>query len=143
MAAHAAPVLNVASYRKMVEMKVELAWLENQATFPCHLGAQVEGTALEVCGYVPNEATRQQALRLACLSNIRQLGVAAQMYQNENRQVLPFANWDNGNSAYPNANTGWLYTTPPALVARTRRVGVVRNTADTKSADGRRTRNRK
>lgn len=35
--------------------------------------------------------TRQSAMRLACASNMRQLGVAVQAYAAENRGVLPFA----------------------------------------------------
>jgi hypothetical protein len=52
-------------YAKLAEMKVELAWLADPATFPYRLGARADGAALEVRGYVPNEAVREQALKLA------------------------------------------------------------------------------
>jgi hypothetical protein len=62
-AAEAAPPAD--SYGKLAEMKVELAWLADPATFPYRLGARADGASLEVRGYVPNEAVREQALKLA------------------------------------------------------------------------------
>src|SRR5262249_11771081 len=49
----------------VTEMKVELAWLANPATFPCHLEAVRVGSALEINGYVPNEVYREKALKVA------------------------------------------------------------------------------
>ena len=56
---------------------------------------------------------RQQALRIKCMSNIRQIGTAMQMYVNENKLTLAFSNWDGGTNAHPNAPVGWLYSTKP------------------------------
>jgi hypothetical protein len=47
------------------EMKVELAWQADVATFPCTLGAHVSGANLEARGYVPNEAVKERALEIA------------------------------------------------------------------------------
>jgi len=58
---------------------------------------------------------RQQAIRVYCLSNVRQLLQATNMYVNENKNKLPYCNWG-PSSGYPNATIGWLYDgTPPAL----------------------------
>ena len=54
---------------------------------------------------------RQQALRIKCLSNLRQLGQAMYMYVAENKQTLPFSNWDGGAPTRANAPIGWLYAT--------------------------------
>jgi hypothetical protein len=62
-AAEAPPALD--SYGKLAEMKVELAWLADPVTFPYHLAARADGAMLEVRGYVPNEAVREQALKVA------------------------------------------------------------------------------
>jgi hypothetical protein len=53
------------SYGKLEVMKVELAWLSDPVTFPYRLAARADGAMLEVRGYVPNEAVREQALKLA------------------------------------------------------------------------------
>lgn len=61
---------------------------------------------------------RQQAWRIKCLSNARQLGTAVHLYANENRSFLPASNWDGGttNGTWVNARVGWLYDlTPPPL----------------------------
>jgi prepilin-type N-terminal cleavage/methylation domain-containing protein len=56
---------------------------------------------------------RQSAIATKCLNNVRQLGMANQMYLNENRQGLPFSNWDNGVGPPPsNVHVGWLYDCP-------------------------------
>lgn len=51
------------------EMKLELAWLANPATFPYQLRAQVRRTAqgafVEISGFILNEAVREQALQTA------------------------------------------------------------------------------
>src|SRR5436190_15904980 len=49
-----APILDHEGYTRAMEMKVELAWLANQATFSYGLAAHVEGPVLQVRGYVPN-----------------------------------------------------------------------------------------
>jgi osmotically-inducible protein OsmY len=53
------------NYARLVEMRVELAWLADPTTFPYRLGAHVSNLAVEVRGYVPNDSVRQHALRLA------------------------------------------------------------------------------
>jgi len=55
---------------------------------------------------------REMATRTKCLSNVRQLCMAHQMYLNENKQWVAFSNWDGGNAAYQNALVGWLYECP-------------------------------
>lgn len=57
---------------------------------------------------------REQAVRLKCLANIRQLAVVNQMYVNDNKTTLPFCNWGSHGDApwYNNAAMGWLYTQP-------------------------------
>jgi prepilin-type N-terminal cleavage/methylation domain-containing protein len=60
---------------------------------------------------------RQQAWRVKCISNAKQLGTALHMYANDNRASLPASNWDGGTTAgaWVNAPLGWLYdvTAPP------------------------------
>src|SRR5690242_11930355 len=51
-------------------------------------------------------AAKARALRTQCLGNLRQLGLAVQMYANDNRDSFPGPNW--GVSGDPNA-PGWLY----------------------------------
>jgi prepilin-type N-terminal cleavage/methylation domain-containing protein len=48
---------------------------------------------------------REQGIRAACSSNIRQLCTALQMYANENKGSLPFAN----PTIPPATRRGWLY----------------------------------
>jgi osmotically-inducible protein OsmY len=57
------PVLD--SHTKLEEMKVELALLSDPATFGCNLAAQLEGNALLIKGFVPNEAVRERAIQVA------------------------------------------------------------------------------
>ncbi len=47
------------------EMRIELAWMADPATFPCLLGAYRDGNALKVRGFVPTEAVRARALQIA------------------------------------------------------------------------------
>lgn len=55
---------------------------------------------------------RQEAVRISCKSNMRQLMAAVDMYVSENQGQLPFCNWQ------PNVNkvrlygAGWLFTAP-------------------------------
>jgi prepilin-type N-terminal cleavage/methylation domain-containing protein len=58
---------------------------------------------------------RQQAGKIKCMSNMRSLMQAVQMYTSENLNRLPFANWDGGPNAAKFYNYGWLYTNNPAL----------------------------
>jgi hypothetical protein len=52
-------------YSRQTEMKVELAWWANPATFVDSLHVRIVGSALEVSGTVSNEAAHQQALKIA------------------------------------------------------------------------------
>lgn len=51
--------------RRVTEVNVEIAWLADPATFPYYLEAHATVANLEVRGYVPNKAVREQALRIA------------------------------------------------------------------------------
>src|SRR5439155_13113844 len=50
---------------RLEEGQVELAFLADPMLFAYGLGAHAQGNVLEVRGYVPNEAVREQALRVA------------------------------------------------------------------------------
>lgn len=56
---------------------------------------------------------RGKAQRTQCLGNMRQLGLALQMYVQDNQDALPWPNW--GADASPPCPPGWLYrgTLPP------------------------------
>src|SRR5213082_2273050 len=66
---------------------------------------------------------RDQANRIACQNNVRQLLIGCQMYVNENRLTWPFCNWlsqeTSGNPA------GWLYTYPNLTLAQNVETGVL------------------
>jgi hypothetical protein len=47
---------------------------------------------------------KEKAIRTACVNNNRQLGLAMQMYSMDNRDFMPWPNWNN------NYGPGWLYT---------------------------------
>lgn len=57
---------------------------------------------------------RQQALEVQCMSNMRQLVIAVDLYANENGGQMPYCNWQydgtgpNDDKSY---NFGWLYST--------------------------------
>jgi len=50
---------------------------------------------------------REQATRLKCMSYVKQLGVANQMYLSANNNWLPYSNW--GPTSPTGARIGWLY----------------------------------
>jgi prepilin-type N-terminal cleavage/methylation domain-containing protein len=53
-------------------------------------------------------SAKQKAQATACLNNMKQLGLALNMYANDNQDYFPWPNWDMGNAIpYP----GWLYGT--------------------------------
>jgi prepilin-type N-terminal cleavage/methylation domain-containing protein len=79
---------------------------------------------------------RQQAVKVKCMSNLRQLGQAMHMYISEYKQTLPFCNWgeNTSNGQWTNAPVGWLYsnyvgggtmanTNPPDPQLRTLKAG--------------------
>ncbi len=45
--------------------------------------------------------------RMVCMNNLRQMGTASGMYAADNRDYLPYPNWDGGANGSP---PGWLYT---------------------------------
>jgi hypothetical protein len=50
---------------RLTEINVGLAWLADPLTFPCQLAAHVQDGALEIRGFVPNEAVRSRAVKVA------------------------------------------------------------------------------
>lgn len=44
--------------------------------------------------------------RMVCLNNLHQMGMAETMYAGDNRDYLPFCNWDGGDNTF---GIGWLY----------------------------------
>jgi hypothetical protein len=61
----AAPAAVPDPMMRLEEMKVELALLGDAGTFSCGLMAHQEGEALQIRGFVPNEAIRDRALAVA------------------------------------------------------------------------------
>jgi prepilin-type N-terminal cleavage/methylation domain-containing protein/prepilin-type processing-associated H-X9-DG protein len=57
-------------------------------------------------------AAKAKALAITCTSNLKQCGLANQLYQNDNVDYLAWPNWDGGNVGGP---AGWLYN-PTARV---------------------------
>jgi prepilin-type N-terminal cleavage/methylation domain-containing protein len=56
-------------------------------------------------------AAKDRSVRMVCLGNLKQMGLANQMYLTDNKAVLAPPNWQlNLNPPYP---PGWLYTTTP------------------------------
>jgi len=51
---------------------------------------------------------RDQATRLQCMSNLRNMMQAVTMYVSENKQSLPYCNW----AGTPFGHQGWLYKDP-------------------------------
>lgn len=52
-----------------------------------------------------------KAVRIQCVGNNHQLGLAVQMYAQDNRDFLPWINWGDGGTV-ANAPAGWLYHSP-------------------------------
>lgn len=52
------------------------------------------------------QAAKEKAQATFCLNNMKQLGMALNMYLNDNHDYLPWPNWDGGS---PAAVPGWLY----------------------------------
>ena len=57
-------------------------------------------------------SSKDNASRVVCGSNLRQMALAEGMYAGENRDYLAFCNWDGGDMEQPGG--GWLYTLPNA-----------------------------
>jgi prepilin-type N-terminal cleavage/methylation domain-containing protein len=52
---------------------------------------------------------KEKATRTVCLSNMRQLGLALNMYNTDNHDYMPWPNWDNGHGRQMGEPPGWLY----------------------------------
>jgi prepilin-type N-terminal cleavage/methylation domain-containing protein len=52
--------------------------------------------------------TDDNGARMVCMNNLRQMGLAEGMYAADNRDSLPYPNWDGGANA--GAPRGWLYS---------------------------------
>jgi prepilin-type N-terminal cleavage/methylation domain-containing protein len=50
---------------------------------------------------------KQQALRTQCTNNQHQLSLALNIYASDSKDLIPFCNWDGGNT--PGGIQGWLY----------------------------------
>ncbi len=57
-------------------------------------------------------AAKEQAYRVACLNNNKQIGYGAHMYVGDNRDFMPHPNWrgDEPNGVTADVIQGWLYT---------------------------------
>ncbi|HWX22818.1 MAG TPA: DUF1559 domain-containing protein [Candidatus Binatia bacterium] len=67
-------------------------------------------------------SAKEKAMRMQCVNNNKQIGVATHMYSADNRDYLPYPNWNPPwTSPDGNALPGWLYlpvnSTPPNLAA--------------------------
>ena len=55
-------------------------------------------------------AAKANAMRITCLNNLKQMGLANNMYTSDNGDMLAFANYDQGHKINGIAVPGWLYT---------------------------------
>jgi prepilin-type N-terminal cleavage/methylation domain-containing protein len=67
-------------------------------------------------------SAKEKAQRAQCANNVKQIGLGMHLYGTDNRDILPYPNW-NPPWTFPNGTAlpGWLYTpvgtTPPNLAA--------------------------
>jgi len=57
------------------------------------------------------KSAKEKAMRTACLNNMKQLGLALNMYLTDAQDVMPWPNW--GNDGSPPCPPGWLYSPDP------------------------------
>jgi osmotically-inducible protein OsmY len=74
--------------RRRMEMRVEIAWLADPVTFPCHLEAHVTHEALEARGYVTDSAVREKALKIAREVSGKRVVDATRYHRARSRPVL-------------------------------------------------------
>ncbi|MDA3963207.1 MAG: type II secretion system protein [Planctomycetota bacterium] len=60
---------------------------------------------------------RASAMRVACVNNLRQVGMAASCYADDHAGLLPAE--DNAGAAHPNQSSAWFYRLPPYLGGET------------------------
>ncbi|HUD45384.1 MAG TPA: DUF1559 domain-containing protein [Candidatus Baltobacteraceae bacterium] len=56
--------------------------------------------------------SKDQAVKVTCTNNQKQLGVALHMYDDDNKDWMAFPNWDGGQGPDPTGYGGWLYSLP-------------------------------
>jgi prepilin-type N-terminal cleavage/methylation domain-containing protein len=56
------------------------------------------------------KSAKEKAMRTACVNNLKQLGLALNMYLTDNGDYMPWPNWGNNASPCP---VGWLYSPNP------------------------------
>jgi prepilin-type N-terminal cleavage/methylation domain-containing protein len=57
------------------------------------------------------QEAERRAKRMACVNNLKQMGLALNMYVTDNNDYMPWPNW--GNDASPPCPAGWLYAGTP------------------------------
>ena len=68
---------------------------------------------------------RDQANRVKCMNNVRQLLVGCQMYVNENKLAWPFSNWLSQEAPFANPYAGWLYKYPNMTASQHRELNAL------------------
>jgi len=57
---------------------------------------------------------KNQGAKATDLSNLRQIMMAVHVYTDDNKEIMPWPNWDYGSTIHGVARPGWLYTINPA-----------------------------
>ena len=55
-------------------------------------------------------SAKDKGLRTVCINNQKQLVLALAAYESDNRDYIPFSNWDGGQAKTQPPKPGWLYT---------------------------------
>jgi len=55
-------------------------------------------------------SAKDKGLRTICINNLKQLALGLAAYGSDNRDYLPFSNWDGGQPKTQPPKPGWLYT---------------------------------